>query len=152
MMGGLFGGIKAKTGTEKATEAATAATGVFWSKLGSFLPVVGAVGLVGGLFGGLFGKQRDISMSVSANSAKMNIDFAEANFKTITLPNTYMGGTTQNVNSVAPVVSVHVNVAGSVLAERDLQKSIRSGAEAAFNALYMEQHKWQAVTVNGVGI
>lgn len=152
MMGGLFGGIKAKTGTEKATEVATAATGGFWSKLGSFLPVIGTVGLVGGLFGGLFGKQKDISMSVSANSAKMNIDFAEANFKTVTLPGTYMGGTTQNINSVAPVVNVSVNVAGSVLAERDLQKTIKSGAEAAFNALYTEQQKWQAVTVNGVGI
>lgn len=140
---GLMQAIYAGEGAA-ATAASTASGGLF----SGAMPFLGPLAMIGGLLGGLFGGGPK-SISIKASVAKMNIDFATANFKEVTLPSSYMGRGVPSSNAVAPVynVNVSVNAAGSLLAERDLEKRIRSSVEAGIASANAKSNKWQPVTV-----
>ena len=147
-MGTLLGSLVGGGGGEATTGAALG------SLLGLALPGLGTAlgGVLGGLFGSMFGGSES-SYEISANTAKLDIDFAEANFKNVTLPKTYMNsstGTTKNSNSVAPVVQI--NVQGNVVTERDLQKTMEDTANEVYSARTVAGSKWSEATVNGVDI
>jgi tape measure domain-containing protein len=119
------------------------ALGMMWGPTGSML---------GGMLGGLFdsGGKKD-SLSVTSDNAKMNIDFAEANFKTITLPASYQQiGKTSNTNSVAPIINVNVNVPGGINGDRELERRTKKIATAVASGVQKVAEKWSPYTVNGV--
>jgi tape measure domain-containing protein len=119
------------------------ALGMMWGPTGSML---------GGMLGGLFdsGGKKD-SLSVTSDNAKMNIDFAEANFKTITLPASYQQiGKTSNTNSVAPIINVNVNVSGGINGDRELERRTKKIATAVASGVQKVAEKWSPYTVNGV--
>ena len=140
---GLMQAIYAGEGAA-ATAASTASGGLF----SGAMPFLGPLAMIGSLLGGLFGGGPK-SISVKASVAKMDIDFATANFKEVTLPSSYMGRGVPSSNAVAPVynINVSVNAAGSLLAERDLEKRIRSSVEAGIASANAKSNKWQPVTV-----
>jgi hypothetical protein len=119
------------------------ALGMIWGPVGSML---------GGMVGGLFdsGGKKD-SLSVTSSNAKINIDFAEANFKTITLPASYKQiGKTNNTNSVAPIINVNVNIPGGINGDRELERRTKKIATAAASGVQKVAEKWSPFTVNGV--
>jgi len=113
----------------------------------SALSFLGPFALLGSLFGDLFGGGSK-SFTIQASTANMEIDFATANFKEVTLPSSYMGRGVPGSNVVAPVQNIYVNVnaAGSLLAERDLNKRIESGVQAGIAKANAKSKKWQSVT------
>ena len=113
----------------------------------SALSFLGPFALLGSLFGGLFGGGSK-EFTIQASTANMEIDFATANFKEVTLPSSYMGRGVPSSNVVAPVQNIYVNVnaAGSLLAERDLNKRIESGVQAGIAKANAKSKKWQSVT------
>jgi len=157
-LSGLFGGGKQDYAQNTAGlmqaiyagegAAATAASTASGGLLSGAMPFLGPLAMIGSLLGGLFGGGPK-SISVKASVAKMDIDFATANFKEVTLPSSYMGRGVPSSNAVAPVynINVSVNAAGSLLAERDLEKRIRSSVEAGIASANAKSNKWQPVTV-----
>lgn len=157
-LSGLFGGGKQDYAQNTAGlmqaiyagegAAATAASTASGGLLSGAMPFLGPLAMIGSLLGGLFGGGPK-SISVKASVAKMDIDFATANFKDVTLPSSYMGRGVPSSNAVAPVynINVSVNAAGSLLAERDLEKRIRSSVEAGIASANAKSNKWQPVTV-----
>jgi len=125
--------------------------GGFLGELGnifnSALSFLGPFALLGSLFGDLFGGGSK-EFTIQASTANMEIDFATANFKEVTLPSSYMGRGVPSSNVVAPVQNIYVNVnaAGSLLAERDLNKRIESGVQAGIAKANAKSKKWQSVT------
>lgn len=140
---GLMQAIYAGEGAA-ATAASTASGGLF----SGAMPFLGPLAMIGSLLGGLFGGGSK-SISIKASVAKMDIDFATANFKEVTLPSSYMGRGVPSSNAVAPVynINVSVNAAGSLLAERDLEKRIQSSVVAGIASANAKSNKWQPVTV-----
>lgn len=157
-LGGLFGGGKQSytqntAGLMQAIyagegAAATAASTASGGLLSGAMPFLGPLAMIGSLLGGLFGGGPK-SVSIKASAAKMDIDFATANFKEVTLPSSYMGRGVPSSNAVAPVynINVSVNAAGSLLAERDLEKRIQSSVAAGIASANAKSNKWQPVTV-----
>lgn len=157
-LSGLFGGGKQAYAQNTAGlmqaiyagegAAATAASTVSGGLLSGAMPFLGPLAMIGSLLGGLFGGGPK-GISIKASAAKMDIDFAMANFKEVTLPSSYMGRGVPSSNAVAPVynINVSVNAAGSLLAERDLEKRIRSSVEAGIASANAKSNKWQPVTV-----
>jgi TP901 family phage tail tape measure protein len=153
--GGLLGSIFSKGKGSLIDNFKSLFSGGGTKAFGALLPQLGMLGLGANLLGGLFGGGSDTAMNISANTAKMDIDFATANFKTVTLPKTYMSsqsGTTRNANSVAPVVNVNINAAGNIITERDLQKTMKETANEVYSARKVAGEKWSEATVNGVDI
>lgn len=157
-LSGLFGGGKQDYAQNTAGlmqaiyagegAAATAASTASGGLLSGAMPFLGPLAMIGSLLGGLFGGGPK-SISVKASVAKMDIDFATANFKEVTLPSSYMGRGVPSSNAVAPVynINVSVNAAGSLLAERDLEKRIQSSVVAGIASANAKSNKWQPVTV-----
>ena len=125
--------------------------GGFLGELGnifnSALSFLGPFALLGSLFGGLFGGGSK-ELTIQASTANMEIDFATANFKEVTLPSSYMGRGVPSSNAVAPVQNIYVNVnaAGSLIAERDLNKRIESAVQTGIEKVNTKAKKWQSVT------
>ena len=157
-LSGLFGGGKQAYAQNTAGlmqaiyagegAAATAASTVSGGLFSGAMPFLGPLAMIGGLLGGLFGGGPK-GISIKASVAKMDIDFATANFKEVTLPSSYMGRGVPSSNAVAPVynINVSVNAAGSLLAERDLEKRIQSSVAAGIASANAKSNKWQPVTV-----
>lgn len=157
-LSGLFGGGKQAYAQNTAGlmqaiyagegAAATAASTVSGGLLSGAMPFLGPLAMIGSLLGGLFGGGPK-GISIKASVAKMDIDFATANFKEVTLPSSYMGRGVPSSNAVAPVynINVSVNAAGSLLAERDLEKRIQSSVAAGIASANAKSNKWQPVTV-----
>lgn len=157
-LSGLFGGGKQAYAQNTAGlmqaiyagegAAATAASTVSGGLLSGAMPFLGPLAMIGSLLGGLFGGGPK-GISIKASVAKMDIDFATANFKEVTLPSSYMGRGVPSSNAVAPVynINVSVNAAGSLLAERDLEKRIQSSVVAGIASANAKSNKWQPVTV-----
>ncbi len=157
-LSGLFGGGKQDYAQNTAGlmqaiyagegAAATAASTVSGGLLSGAMPFLGPLAMIGSLLGGLFGGGPK-GISIKASVAKMDIDFATANFKEVTLPSSYMGRGVPSSNAVAPVynINVSVNAAGSLLAERDLEKRIQSSVVAGIASANAKSNKWQPVTV-----
>lgn len=125
--------------------------GGFLGELGnifnSALSFLGPFALLGSLFGDLFGGGPK-ELTIQASTANMEIDFATANFKEVTLPSSYMGRGVPSSNAVAPVQNIYVNVnaAGSLIAERDLNKRIESAVQTGIEKVNIKAKKWQSVT------
>lgn len=119
------------------------ALGTIWGPMGSS---------IGGMLGGLFdGGNSNDKPIITADRADLNIDFAEANFKTVTLPSSYQSrGTTNNTNSAAPVINVNVNVVGGINGDRELERKIKQIGTAAAVEVQKTVSKWSGYTVNGV--
>ncbi len=157
-LSGLFGGGKQAYAQNTAGlmqaiyagegAAATAASTESGGLLSGAMPFLGPLAMIGSLLGGLFGGGPK-GISIKASVAKMDIDFATANFKEVTLPSSYMGRGVPSSNAVAPVynINVSVNAAGSLLAERDLEKRIQSSVVAGIASANAKSNKWQPVTV-----
>ena len=157
-LSGLFGGGKQAYAQNTAGlmqaiyagegAAATAASTVSGGLFSGAMPFLGPLAMIGSLLGGLFGGGPK-GISIKASVAKMDIDFATANFKEVTLPSSYMGRGVPSSNAVAPVynINVSVNAAGSLLAERDLEKRIQSSVAAGIASANAKSNKWQPVTV-----
>jgi len=157
-LSGLFGGGKQAYAQNTAGlmqaiyagegAAATAASTASGGLLSGAMPFLGPLAMIGSLLGGLFGGGPK-GISIKASVAKMDIDFATANFKEVTLPSSYMGRGVPSSNAVAPVynINVSVNAAGSLLAERDLEKRIQSSVAAGIASANAKSNKWQPVTV-----
>jgi TP901 family phage tail tape measure protein len=117
--------------------------GMIWGPVGS---MVG--GMLGGLLDGGGGKD---SMTVKASSADMEIEFAEANFKNVTLPSSYQAqGTTHNTNSVAPIINISVSIPGGINGDRELERKMRKIGQATAKEVQQTVAKWPDYTVNGV--
>lgn len=125
--------------------------GGFLGELGnifnSALSFLGPFALLGSLFGDLFGGGSK-ELTIQASTANMEIDFATANFKEVTLPSSYMGRGVPSSNAVASVQNIYVNVnaAGSLIAERDLNKRIESAVQTGIEKVNTKAKKWQSVT------
>lgn len=148
-VGGMFGGGTAATGAAAAAStgtAATAASGVLGA-LGTVLPWVGVVGMLGSLFSG--GAQE---MTINANSGTLNADYVEANFKDgiKTLSSAYQGQAVDPDRELpAPVISVNVDVRGSVIAERNLDAAIEAAAVRGVQKASERVGKWQPYSNKG---
>jgi hypothetical protein len=112
---------------------------------------------IGGLLGGIIdnkfgGGKNDGNMTIKANAASINADFATANFKQVTLPASYIGRGVPSNNATAGVTNITVNnnIRGSVIAERDLKNTMRETANDAITASKAADSRWQPVTVQGV--
>lgn len=146
----LFGGAAAANAGAQAGAAGAAATGTAAAGgLAGFFAspwalALGGLGLIGSLFAGSRGST---TINIQASAGNIVADYATANFKEVVLPSSYMG---QGVPSsaVAPVYNVNVSVtaAGSLIAERDLDKRIQSSVEAGIAKANAKATKWQAVT------
>jgi len=146
----LFGGAAAANAGAQAGAAGAAATGTAAAGgLAGFFAspwalALGGLGLIGSLFAGSRGSA---TINIQASAGNIVADYATANFKEVVLPSSYMG---QGVPSsaVAPVYNVNVSVtaAGSLIAERDLDKRIQSSVEAGIAKANAKATKWQAVT------
>lgn len=146
----LFGGAAAANAGSQAGAAGAAATGTAAAGgLAGFFAspwalALGGLGLIGSLFAGSRGST---TINIQASAGNIVADYATANFKEVVLPSSYMG---QGVPSsaVAPVYNVNVSVtaAGSLIAERDLDKRIQSSVEAGIAKANAKATKWQAVT------
>jgi len=146
----LFGGAAAANAGAQAGDAGAAATGTAAAGgLAGFFAspwalALGGLGLIGSLFAGSRGST---TINIQASAGHIVADYATANFKEVVLPSSYMG---QGVPSsaVAPVYNVNVSVtaAGSLIAERDLDKRIQSSVEAGIAKANAKATKWQAVT------
>ena len=146
----LFGGAAAANAGAQAGAAGAAATGTAAAGgLAGFFAspwalTLGGLGLIGNLFAGSRGST---TINIQASAGNIVADYATANFKEVVLPSSYMG---QGVPSsaVAPVYNVNVSVtaAGSLIAERDLDKRIQSSVEAGIAKANAKATKWQAVT------
>lgn len=148
-IGGMFGGGTAAAGTPAASasgSAGTAASGVLGA-LGTFMPWVGVIGMLGSLFSG--GAQE---MTINANSGTMNADYVEANFKDgiKTLSSAYQGQAVDPDRELpAPVISVNVDVRGSVIAERNLDAAIEEAAVRGVQKASERVGKWQPYSKKG---
>jgi uncharacterized C2H2 Zn-finger protein len=119
--------------------------GMIWGPIGS---MVG--GMLGGMVDGLFGDNGSQSMTIKANAASINADFATANFKQVTLPASYFGRSPSN-NATSPVTTISVtnNIRGSVITEKDLQKTITETAGQVIAKAQSDSNKWQPVVIQG---